>query len=143
VPRAGAKRLYFKLSYPRESMAHRKPETLTTSELFRLDKRIRYAQIVSSDGQVLEGGMREGLVSLDPPEERATRIQQFRAKRELVDEWSSQYGKYSYSLIVFDKIKLFVFPLDEERTLFVSVASSIGRSSIERLLADFMNNSSL
>jgi len=87
--------------------------------------------------------MRAGLESLDPPELRAARIQQFRAKRELVDEWASQYGKYSYSLIVFDKIKLFVFPLDEERTLFVSVASSISRSSFERILGDFLSTSQL
>ncbi len=75
-------------------------ESPIVSELFKLDKRIRYAQIVSSDGQILEGGMREGLQSLDPPEERAKRIQQFRAKRELVNEWPDKYGKYSYNLIV-------------------------------------------
>jgi hypothetical protein len=108
------------------------------SQIFKLDKRIRYAQIVSSDGQALAGGMREGLESLDPPELRARRIQQFKAKRQLVDSWAAQYGKYSYSLIVFDKIKLFVFPLDEGNTLFVSVASSIRRASIERTLLDFL-----
>jgi hypothetical protein len=84
--------------------------------------------------------MREGLESLDPPELRAARIQQFKAKRELVDNWSNQYGKYSYSLIVFDKIKLFVFPLDEGNTLYVSVASSISRASIERTLVDFLSS---
>jgi hypothetical protein len=110
------------------------------NEIFKLDKRIRYAQVVSPYGQVLAGGMREGLESLDPPELRAARIQQFKAKRELVDNWSNQYGKYSYSLNVFDKIKLFVFPLDEGNTLYVSVASSISRASIERTLVDFLSS---
>ena len=112
------------------------------SDIYRLDRRIRYVGVVSSDGQVLEGGMREGRESenLDPPELRFTRVQQFRANRALTEEWAAQYGKYSYSVIVFDKIKLFVFPLDEERTLFVSVASSIKRSSIERILLDFLNS---
>ncbi len=110
------------------------------SAIFKLDKRIRYAQIVSSDGQVLAGGMREGLESLDPPELRAMRVQQYRANRELVNEWANQYGRYAYSVIVFDKIKLFVFPLDEDKSLFVSVASSISRSSVERTLRDFLNS---
>jgi hypothetical protein len=84
--------------------------------------------------------MREGLESLDPPELRAARIQQFRANRDLLDEWARQYGKYNYSVIVFDKIKLFVFPLSEEKSLFVSVASGINRSSVERVLLDFLNS---
>src|SRR5487761_1017356 len=113
---------------------------INVSEIFKLDKRIRYAQIVSSDGQALAGGMRGGLESLDPPELRAARIQPCKAKRELVDNWSSQYGRDSYSLIVFDKIKLFVFPMDEGNTLYVSVASSISRSSIERILLDYLNS---
>jgi hypothetical protein len=111
------------------------------AEIFKLDKRIRYAQVVSSDGQAISGGMRQGLESLDPPELRAERIQQFKAKRELVDNWANQYGRYSYSLMVFDKIKMFVFPLDEGNTLYVSVASSISRASIERTLLDFLNSS--
>ena len=85
--------------------------------------------------------MREGLESLDPPELRTMRIRQFSQNRELLNEWATQYGKYSYSVIVFDRIKLFVFPLDEENTLFVSVASSITRSSLERILLDFLNSS--
>ena len=110
------------------------------SEIFGLDKRIRYASIVSTGGQVLAGGMREGLESLDPPELRLRRIQQFRASRELTEDWAEQYGRYSCSVIVFDKIKMFVFPLDDERTLFVSVASNIRRSSIERVLLDFLSS---
>jgi hypothetical protein len=113
------------------------------SDIFKLDKRIRYVQVVSSDGQAIAGGMREGLESLDPPELRAGRIQQFKANRELVDNWAAQYGRYSYSLIVFDKIKLFAFPLDEENTLYVSVASSISRASIERTLLDFLSSNAL
>ncbi len=109
--------------------------------IFKLDKRIRYAQIVSHDGQVVAGGMREGLESLDPPELRAMRIRQFSENRELLNEWASQYGRYSYSVIVFDRIKLFVFPLDDVNTLFVSVASSITRSSLERTLLDFLRSS--
>ncbi len=111
------------------------------SDIFKLDKRIRYAQVVSSEGQVIAGGMRQGLESLDPPELRIGRIQQFRTSRELFDNWATQYGRYSYSLIVFDKIKLFIFPLDEGNTLYVSVASSISRASIERTLLDFLNSS--
>lgn len=83
--------------------------------------------------------MREGLQNLDPPELRAARIQQFKASRELANKWAEQYGKYCYSVIVFDKIKLFVFPIDEEKTLCVSAASNISRSSIERILSDFLN----
>jgi hypothetical protein len=112
----------------------------SVSAIFKLDKRIRYAQIVSSDGDVISGGMREGLESLDPPELRTLRVRQFCANRGLIDEWSKQYGRYCYSVIVFDKIKLFVFPLDGERTLYVSVASSIRRSSIERTLLEFLNS---
>lgn len=116
-------------------------KTPQPSEIFKLDKRIRYVQVVSSDGQAISGGMREGLESLDPPELRAPRIQQFKATRQLVEDWAKQYGRFSYSVIVFDNIKLFVFPLDEENTLYVSVASSIARSSIERTLLDFLNSS--
>lgn len=111
------------------------------TSIFKVDKRIRYAQIVSSDGQVITGGMREGLESLDPPELRNGRIQQFKAARELLDSWATQYGKYSYGIIVFDKIKLFIFPLDIQHTLYVSVASNISRSSIERVLHDFLASS--
>lgn len=110
-------------------------------EIFRLDDRIRYAQVVSSDGRILAGGMRKGLESLDPPEYRATRIQQFCANREMTEEWASKYGKFSYSILVFDNIKLFVFPLDETNTLFVSISSSIRRTTLERVLMDFINSS--
>lgn len=85
--------------------------------------------------------MREGLESLDPPELRNGRIQQFKSARELLDSWATQYGKYSYGIIVFDKIKLFIFPLDMQHTLYVSVASNISRSSIERVLHDFLASS--
>jgi hypothetical protein len=119
------------------------PKIPNVSNIFKLDKRIRYVQVVTSDGQTIAGGMREGLESLDPPELRAGRIQQFKANRELLDNWARQYGRYSYSLIVFDKIKLFAFRLDEENTLYVSVASSISRASIERTLLDFLSSSAL
>ncbi len=112
-------------------------------EIFKLDDRIRYAQVVSNDGTVLAGGMRKGLESLDPPEFRAARIQQFRASREMTEEWASKYGKFGYSVLVFDNIKLFVFPLDEANTLFVSVASSMRRTTVERVLTDFLESSIL
>jgi hypothetical protein len=113
------------------------------SKLFALDRRIRYAQVISSDGRILSGGMREGLESLDPPELRTKRVHQFVENRQLISEWADRYGKHSYALFVFDRIKLFVFPLDEDKTLFVSVASSIRRSSVERILADFLSSSIL
>ncbi len=96
--------------------------------------------MVSSDGTIVAGGMREGLESLDPPELRAMRIRQFSQNRELLNEWANQYGRYCYSVIVFDRIKLFVFPLDNEKTLFVSVSSSIRRGSIEGTLLEFLNS---
>gem|GEM_PF-752433 len=122
------------------SLSGRSSEVPDVQRIFKLDKRIRYAQVVSSDGTIVAGGMREGLESLDPPELRAMRIRQFSQNRELLNEWANQYGRYCYSVIVFDRIKLFVFPLDNEKTLFVSVSSSIRRGSIEGTLLEFLNS---
>jgi hypothetical protein len=81
--------------------------------VIKLDKNIRFAGIVNSNGEVIEGGFQEGIQPLlNGPAEQNMYLQSL-ANVMTLKQYSDRLGSFRYSVTEHEKVTLLTFPLDD------------------------------
>lgn len=81
--------------------------------VIKLDKSIRFAGIVNSNGEVIEGGFQQGIQPLlNGPAEQQMYIQSLSNVMTL-KQYSDRLGSFRYSLTEHEKVTLMTFPLGD------------------------------
>ena len=78
--------------------------------VYGLDKSIRYAAFISAQGEIVAGGIRGGLKSLDSDENEKVRLRQLVVSGIARRYWEETYGKHAYTLMRFQNLILGQFP---------------------------------
>jgi hypothetical protein len=82
-------------------------------ELFKLDKRIRYAAVMDTEGRIKAGGMRRGVKSLEPKSEELRLQVYLLSLSGHNDSWTPYYGRVLFSIVRRELITIGVFPIGE------------------------------
>ncbi|MFB5608437.1 MAG: DUF6659 family protein [Candidatus Nitrosomaritimum yanchengensis] len=109
------------------------------SSILGLEPQIRGALVFHHSGELLGGGMREGIMSYLPKEEiaKTTLNSILRWKtRELLYPF---LGKGKYSFTEYDKIKRITFPLTESIFLIVSTEVEVDHDVIIQKILQMIN----
>jgi hypothetical protein len=88
--------------------------------IFNLDDRIRYCAVVSSEGQVLEGGMREGLASLEPANQTKLIIARSSLIMKMFEASEEYFGSAKAGMVLHESIVLAVIALTQSKYLLIS-----------------------
>jgi hypothetical protein len=81
--------------------------------IIKLDRGIRFAGIVNSKGEVIEGGFKHGIEPLlDGTDEQQMYIQSL-SHLNLLQSYSDRMGSVRYSLTEHEKVSLLTFPLGD------------------------------
>lgn len=89
--------------------------------IFKLSSNIRFVGIISGMGDLVAGGMREGVQSMEDKENSSKLYLEFLLRSEMRKDQDSEFGKTVYSFSEREKIKFAVFPLLRNHLLMVSM----------------------
>jgi hypothetical protein len=89
--------------------------------IFKLSSNIRFVGIISGMGDLVAGGMREGVQSMEDRENSSKLYLEFLLRSEMRKDQDAEFGKTVYSFSEREKIKFAVFPLLRNHLLMVSM----------------------
>jgi hypothetical protein len=85
--------------------------------IFALDPSIRFAGVIDKMGNLVAGGMKKGILPLEPKEERRKLYLEFALRNAMRQDFDSEFGKVIYTLSEREKIKITSFPMGENLVL--------------------------
>jgi hypothetical protein len=89
--------------------------------IFELSSNIRFVGIINGMGDLVAGGMREGVRSMEDSENSSKLYLEFLLRSEMRKDQDVEFGKTVYSFSEREKIKFAVFPLLRNHLLMVSM----------------------
>jgi hypothetical protein len=89
--------------------------------IFELSSNIRFVGIINGMGDLVAGGMREGVQSMEDRENSSKLYLEFFLRSEMRKDQDAEFGKTVYSFSEREKIKFAVFPLLRNHLLMVSM----------------------
>lgn len=81
--------------------------------VIKLDRNIRFAGIVNSNGEVIEGGFQKGIQPLLNGTAEQQMYVQSLSNVVTLRQFTDRLGEFRYSVTEHDKVKLMTFPLDD------------------------------
>ncbi len=103
-------------------------------QVFSADKRIRYATVTDSECRVLAGGMRPGVVPLEPTPEEAKKVDlQVGVLDGVMRNWAEYLGRARFALIQLEKAHMLIVPFNDKH-LELTIEPSMPIEEIARLI---------
>jgi hypothetical protein len=106
--------------------------------IFDLDQNIRFAGIIGKMGKLVAGGMRKGIESLEPKEERRKLYLEYALRTAMRQDFDSTFGRVIYTLTERERVKLASFPMGEQLVL-VSIDRKGFHDKIIRKVLDLVS----
>lgn len=94
---------------------------LLCDNIFALSPNIRFVGVINGMGDLVAGGMREGVQSMEDKDSSPKLYLEFALRSEMRKDQDAEFGKTIYSFSEREKIKFAVFPLLQSHLLMVSI----------------------
>jgi hypothetical protein len=78
-------------------------------QVFKYDRRVRYAGILDDTGRVIAGGMRKGISSLEPASEDLRLMANLTIQIGTDKTWDQYFGKIQYTFVKREKVNMLIF----------------------------------
>jgi hypothetical protein len=78
-------------------------------QIFKFDRRVRYAGVLDDTGRVIAGGMRKGISSLEPASEDLRLMANLTIQIGTDKTWDQYFGKIQYTLVKREKVTMLIF----------------------------------
>jgi hypothetical protein len=88
-------------------------------QIFKFDRRVRYAAVLDHTGRIIAGGMKKGIPSLEPVSEDLRLIANITIQLSTDKSWDQYFGKIQYTFIKREKVNILTFNLGD-KLVFVS-----------------------
>jgi hypothetical protein len=79
------------------------------TEIFKFDRRVRYAALLDESGRTINGGMRRGIQSLEPLSEDLRLIANITIQVSTDKTWDQYFGRTQYTFIKREKANILTF----------------------------------
>lgn len=79
------------------------------TEMFKFDRRVRYACVLDESGRTIAGGMRRGIPSLEPRSEDLRLIANITIQLSTDKTWDKYFGRTQYTFIKREKVSVLTF----------------------------------
>ena len=90
------------------------------TEMFKFDRRVRFAGILDSAGRIIAGGMKKGIPSLEPSSEDLRLIANITIQLSQDKSWDKYFGKVQFTYIKREKVNVMTFYLGQKLALVSS-----------------------
>ena len=113
-------------------------------KIFALDRRVRFVGIIDDEGELIKGGMRKGLIALEPTKKDEDKLYlKWFLMQTMTDEWNSFLGKKVMLYTRHEKLDMYGIPLKKSRILLVSTEQTKGSTFFGEKLLDLVKSSEL
>jgi hypothetical protein len=102
-------------------------------KVLSLSRTIRYCSIINDEGEVLDGGMRQGTKAMEPAEQEHKLMVQFAILMDADRDWDVYLGRTTYFLIHKSKLDLLLFPMKGAKGVLISTTSSLSPKKIAEI----------
>ena len=87
------------------------------NEMFKFDRRVRFAAILDETGRQIAGGMRKGIPSLEPQSEDLRLIANLTIQLSTDKTWDKYFGKSQFTFIKREKLNILTFHIGNKLLL--------------------------
>ena len=87
------------------------------TEMYKFDRRVRYAAILDETGRQIAGGMRRGIPSLEPQSEDLRLIATITIQLSTDKTWDRFFGRSQYTFIKREKVNILTFSIGNKLLL--------------------------
>jgi len=87
------------------------------TEMFKFDRRVRFAAILDESGRTIAGGMRKGIPSLEPQSEDLRLIANITIQLSTDKTWDKYFGRTQFTFIKREKVNILTFPIGNKLVL--------------------------
>ena len=109
------------------------------SEMYKFDRRIRYAVILDETGRQIAGGMRRGIPSLEPQSEDLRLIANITIQLSTDKTWDRYLGRSQYTFIKREKVSILTFTIGN-KLLMVSTEPDFTLQQAQELRNQIVTN---
>lgn len=88
--------------------------------IFSIDPSLRYVGIVDRNGNLVQGGMRPGVNSLNPQEKEIVMYNQTSVAQGMAETWSEYFGRHRFTIMEYEKLTVARFPFGEDILLITA-----------------------
>jgi hypothetical protein len=78
-------------------------------QVFKFDRRVRYAAVLDDTGRIIAGGMRKGISSLEPASEDLRLMANLTIQIGTDKTWDQYFGKIQYTFVKREKVNMLIF----------------------------------
>ena len=91
------------------------------NQIIALSPKIRFVGVINGMGDLVAGGMKEGLQPMENKESSSKLYIEFVLRSQMRKEQDAEFGRTIYSFSEREKIKFAVFPVHQNHLLMVSI----------------------
>jgi hypothetical protein len=84
------------------------------TEMFKFDRRVRFAAILDHSGRQIAGGMRKGIPSLEPVSEDLRLIANMTIQLSTDKTWDQYFGRTQFTFIKREKVNVLTFHMGDK-----------------------------
>jgi hypothetical protein len=90
------------------------------TEMFKFDRRVRFAAVLDHSGRQIAGGMRKGIPSLEPMSEDLRLIANITIQLSTDRTWDQYFGRVQFTFIKREKVNVLTFHMGDKLMLVSS-----------------------
>ncbi len=111
------------------------------TEMYKFDRRVRYAAILDESGRQIAGGMRKGIPSLEPQSEDLRLIANLTIQLSTDKTWDKYFGRSQFTFIKREKVNILTFAI-ADKLLLVSAEPDFTLQQAQDLRNQIVTNHS-
>jgi len=89
-------------------------------QVFKIDRRVRYAAVLDDTGRIIAGGMRKGISSLEPVSEDLRLMANLTIQIGTDKTWDQYFGKIQYTFVKREKVNMLIFGVGKDLMLITT-----------------------
>ncbi len=87
------------------------------AEVFKFDRRVRFASVLDGSGRQIAGGMKRGIPSMEPVSEDLRLMANITIQLSTDRTWDKYFGKIQFTFIKREKLNILTFHLGDKMIL--------------------------
>ena len=102
-------------------------------QVFRFDRRVRYAGVLDESGRLIAGGMRKGITSMEPASENLRLMANLTIQIGTDKTWDQYFGGMQYTFVKREKLNVLTFYLGGKNVMMISAESDFDLDNMNLL----------
>ena len=102
-------------------------------QVFKFDRRVRYAGVLDETGRLIAGGMRKGITSLEPASEGLRLMANLTIQIATDKTWDRYFGGMWYTFVKREKVNMLTFYLGGNNVMMISTESDFDLDNMDLL----------